>query len=185
MDIDFDDADGDIIQPGSLQAAAAATAAAGPSSSSTRTAALHRIRFVDYSPSPITSIALTPSTYNPAVHYPYLPSIDSPQGREILAVGRQNGDIEIYTWIGGMGGQKLHSASKGKKRTEQGNRQGWVLERVRLAFLDGRQMNRLTDFFLDDMRDRPTETGIAASFTRRAPPLHPSGHPLRLGQGPL
>ena len=102
-----------------------------------RTAALHRIRFVDFTPASVTALALTPRTYDPAAtHYPYLNSIDRPDGsgRELLAVGRQDGDVEIYTWIGGghhTAPAKGESKTKRKKaRREQGNRQGWVLERV-------------------------------------------------------
>ena len=116
------------------------TVAQGSSSSAKanlRTAALHRIRFVDFTPSSITALALTPRSYDPAAsHYPYLSSIDSADGsgRELLAVGRQDGDIEIYTWIGGGQHSAIsNSKSKYKRRAArkgQGNKQGWVLERV-------------------------------------------------------
>ena len=95
-----------------------------------RLASLHRIRFVDYNPSSITAVALTPPTYDPSLHYPYLPSLVAGVGREILAVGRQNGSIEIYTWIGGE--RRLGKAAKKARRKGDsgGNRQGWVLQRV-------------------------------------------------------
>lgn len=108
-----------------------------------RTATLHRIRFLDYMPSSILAIALTPQTYDPATHHPYLPSLHSGNGREILAVGRQNGEIEIYTWIGGEGfhaatttGEKQHRAKRRASLSTvvmgpSSNKQGWVLERVR------------------------------------------------------
>ena len=102
-----------------------------------RTATLHRIRFLDYIPSSILAIALTPSTYDPILHYPYLPSFHKDNGREILAVGRQNGEIEIYTWIGGEGRDRQRQHTRGSQKTallservQSGNRQGWVLERV-------------------------------------------------------
>jgi len=104
-----------------------------------RTATLHRIRFLDYMPSSILAIALTPQTYDPSVHHPYLPSLHSGNGREILAVGRQNGEIEIYTWIGGEGVPSSSSKNKNKQNKRRGsisapltggNKQGWVLERV-------------------------------------------------------
>jgi hypothetical protein len=103
-----------------------------------RTATLHRIRFLDYMPSSILAVALTPSSYDPITHYPYVPAINSPQGREILAVGRQNGEIEIYTWIGGEGNSLLNKQAR-KASNKRGytlstgsstNKQGWVLERV-------------------------------------------------------
>lgn len=100
------------------------------SSSTTRVAQLHRLRFVDYNPSNITSLALTPTTYDPSIHYPYVKPFNekSAAGREILAVGRQNGDIEIYVWIGGVGEPRRGGfAGKGKAKE---NQQGWVLERV-------------------------------------------------------
>lgn len=104
-----------------------------------RTATLHRIRFLDYMPSSILAIALTPQSYDPSIHHPYLPSLHSGNGREILAVGRQNGEIEIYTWIGGEGAPSNRSVNKNKERKRRAslstssvgtNKQGWVLERV-------------------------------------------------------
>lgn len=108
-----------------------------------RTATLHRIRFLDYMPSSILAIALTPQTYDPAVHHPYLPSLHSGNGREILAVGRQNGEIEIYTWIGGDSSSSIskNKIKQNKRRgsitapTTPSNKQGWVLERVRFEII--------------------------------------------------
>lgn len=107
-----------------------------------RTATLHRVRFLDYMPSSILAIALTPQSYDPATHHPYLPSLHTANGREILAVGRQNGEIEIYTWIGGEGtppSERQQNKEKGRRRRASlsapivsANKQGWVLERVRL-----------------------------------------------------
>lgn len=112
-----------------------------------RTATLHRVRFVDWSPSTITSLALTPLTWDPNSAFPYLTSLaasssNQSSGREILAIGRQNGNIEIHGWIGGegrLGQAMLPAASTNTKhshslkrhfRSRQPNRQGWVLIKV-------------------------------------------------------
>lgn len=135
-----------------------ASTSAGPArvQATSRTALLQRIRFVDYTPSAITALALTPSTYDPHTHYPYLKGNGSAgDKREILAVGRQNGQIEIHTWIGGGSAalsRKEKAAKKdGKKVSKEAhNKQGWVLERVSLAAgnLDG-ERTVLTVFSLE------------------------------------
>lgn len=98
-----------------------------------RLATVHRVRFIEFNPSSITAIALTPSTWDPCTsgHYPY-----ASQRRELLAVSRQDGQIEIYTWIGTSSppvNRESQSHTRKKKQRRQGNKQGWVLERVRLA----------------------------------------------------
>lgn len=55
--------------------------------------ALHRVRFVDWSPSAITALAFSPvppSSQNAA----YVTC----QTRSVLAVGRENGNIDLCTW---------------------------------------------------------------------------------------
>jgi hypothetical protein len=139
-----------------------------------RTATLHRIRFLDYMPSSILAIALTPQTYDPAVHHPYLPSLHSGNGREILAVGRQNG--EIYTWIGG---DSSSSISKNKAKQDKGrgsitapttpaNKQGWVLERVSFG-ITGQHADSV------DHADRYTDiwTSEYPSYSVSLLPRHP------------
>ena len=131
-----------------------------------RTATLHRIRFLDYMPSSILAIALTPQSYDPAVHHPYLSSLHTGTGREILAVGRQNGEIEIYTWIGGEGVPGKSSKNKQDKRRASistpltgTNKQGWVLERVSLQTLSFRHDAES----FDHADEVPTDTDIMLS----------------------
>ena len=82
-------------------------------------ATLHRVRFV-ITPllqyvSRIYSINLGPQWLFPHVV----------AKREVLAIGRGNGNIDILVWIGGEGIMGQPSAGV--------NRQGWVLQRVRMA----------------------------------------------------
>jgi len=51
---------------------------------------VHRCRFINWTPSPITSIAFPPA--------PIDPSKKLPNGFPVLAVGRANGNIELYEW---------------------------------------------------------------------------------------
>ncbi|KAI8457958.1 WD40-repeat-containing domain protein [Phakopsora pachyrhizi] len=62
-------------------------------------ALIHRCRFVDYTPASITALACTPSTWDPNRHFG-LPRPNSFPPRGVLAVGRGNGDIEIWVWSG-------------------------------------------------------------------------------------
>lgn len=91
---------------------------------SARSLHCHRVRFVDYTPASISSLALSPPTFNPAAAFPWCAS-----GREILAVGRGNGDIEILVWIGGgtASGNVEPSGGQGGKA---GNKQTWVTAHV-------------------------------------------------------
>ena len=57
----------------------------GPSSSS-NSVSLHRVRFVDWTPSSITALA-------------FLPTSGSKSLRSVLAVGHDNGNIDLCTWI--------------------------------------------------------------------------------------
>lgn len=82
---------------------------------------MHRVRFVDWNPSSITAIALTPSTYDPHTHYTYSPSLhhSGGSGREVLAVGRQNGNIEIYVWLGDQDQGSLQAATSSSRSRNQ------------------------------------------------------------------
>lgn len=58
--------------------------------------ALHRARFVDYDPSPITAIAFDPAA-----------------GGRTLVVGRQDGSVQVWEWVDSTDGQGTHSTSTG------------------------------------------------------------------------
>lgn len=98
----------DAQSPISLESAQSIT----KSSPKTR-ATLHRIRFVDYQPPAVTSLALTPHTWKANLVFSYAHS-----QRQVLAVGKANGNIEIHVWIGDVTG------------SQKSNKQGWVLDRV-------------------------------------------------------
>lgn len=90
------------------------------SSSNASQYTVHRCRFVDYTPPSITAIAVPPTP---------LPRVNSKSAQKApvsgqaklgpLAVGRGNGNIELYEWSG-IGGADTAS-------------QGWVLHKVRCA----------------------------------------------------
>ncbi|KAH9817953.1 quinon protein alcohol dehydrogenase-like superfamily [Melampsora americana] len=84
-------------------------------------AVVHRCRFVDYTPGSITALACTPSTWDPSPHFG-IPDVGE-KSRGVLAVGRGNGNIEIWVWLADSIGPKL-----GKKKS--GSSQGWVLYRT-------------------------------------------------------
>lgn len=83
-------------------------------------ARIHRVRFVDYRPSAICSLALTPSTWDASTAFSH-----STKGREVLAVGKGNGDIEIHVFVGIDG----EEASK-RPTTSRSQKQAWVIEKV-------------------------------------------------------
>ncbi|PWN52112.1 WD40 repeat-like protein [Violaceomyces palustris] len=85
------------------------------SSTSQPSLPLHRLRFVDWSPSTITALAISPSIDGSSSN---LSSSSSRRG--ILAIGRQNGDIELCTWL------ESKAASK-QEIGNQGNAKGWVV----------------------------------------------------------
>ncbi|PWN28478.1 hypothetical protein BDZ90DRAFT_278841 [Jaminaea rosea] len=60
----------------------------------TTSLAIHRLRFLPFAPSPPTSLAISPHPI-------------AATGRGLLAVGRQNGDIDLCVWVkGGKGTDK-------------------------------------------------------------------------------
>ncbi|KAG9056209.1 U3 small nucleolar RNA-associated protein [Serendipita sp. 407] len=73
-----------------------------------QTVKVHRCRFVDWLPSPITALAFPPSLLPPQKF-----SDDTPP---VLAVGRANGNIEIRKWAGSCPPNNTH--------------QGWVVKQV-------------------------------------------------------
>lgn len=98
-----------------------------------RVASVHRVRFVDFNPSSLTALGLTPPTWRSNdIQSQYEDS------RGMLAAGRQDGSIEIYKWIGHgqlpsttvKADRDGKSNKKKKRRTFMGNKQGWILERV-------------------------------------------------------
>jgi len=77
----------------------------------------HRLRFVDFTPASITSLALTPASFSSSTAFPW-----SSPSREIVAVGRGNGDIEILAWIGG--------GTASSQNAKFGNKQSWVTAQI-------------------------------------------------------
>ena len=55
---------------------------------------VHRVRFVDWSPSAITALALSPVAWTES----------AAAGRSVLAIGRDNGNIDLCTWCEGQSG---------------------------------------------------------------------------------
>lgn len=78
--------------------------AAIPAFSSNPTVPLHRVRFFDYTPSPITALAFSPTPL-PA------PTDSAAKGKAkaltniesnelgVLVVARENGEVEIWEWV--------------------------------------------------------------------------------------
>ena len=91
--------------------------AMSPSSSSGGSIPLHHCKFVDYTPSSVTAIAFPPiplPTRRRATTSSSSTSSTKEPEMGIMAVGKGNGDVEIFRWV---------------ERSEGG--QGWVLYRVR------------------------------------------------------
>ncbi|GAA93375.1 uncharacterized protein L969DRAFT_105473 [Mixia osmundae IAM 14324] len=102
--------------------------------------ALHRLQFVDPQFSSITCLALTPSTFRPSTckHLSFSrPDLSQgAQERELIAVGRAESGIELWTWLDGDGARPLVTArpaapssdrkGKAKQSSLDGNRQGYV-----------------------------------------------------------
>lgn len=82
---------------------------------------VHRCRFVDYTPGSITALACTPTTWNSSLHFGF-PEPGS-ENRGVIAVGRGNGDVEIWAWL--SDGPNIKQAHK-----RIGNHQSWVLFRT-------------------------------------------------------
>ena len=84
---------------------------------------LHRARFLDYTPSPITAISFAPLPLPPpevigkGKGKEVRPSADVPEEFGVLVVGRDNGSIEVWEW----------------SRDDEGGVGNWVLEKVRRA----------------------------------------------------
>ncbi|MBW0476531.1 hypothetical protein O181_016246 [Austropuccinia psidii MF-1] len=89
---------------------------------------VHRCRFVDHNPGTITAIATSPSTWNPSLHFDLLPqdSNKSTLHRGVLAVGRGNGDIQIWVWLNGDPSSNFAQTSKKLKSHSQ----AWSLYRT-------------------------------------------------------
>jgi U3 small nucleolar RNA-associated protein 4 len=83
------------------------------------TSSLHRIRFIDQTPSPITTISFAPIPLPPPSQ-----SIGKGKGKAdqengkdelgVLVVGRENGELEIWNW----------------GREDEGGSGNWVLQKV-------------------------------------------------------
>ncbi len=74
--------------------------------------AVHRVRFVNWSPSTVTALAVSPSFAGTA--------------RGLLAIGRQNGNIELCTWVGPRAAQK----SEFDDRSFQSDAAGWAVHTI-------------------------------------------------------
>ncbi|KAA1080545.1 U3 small nucleolar RNA-associated protein [Puccinia graminis f. sp. tritici] len=62
---------------------------------------LHRCRFTDFTPATITAIACSPPTWDSAYHFASSSNQQHPANphRGLLAVGRGNGDIQLWIWL--------------------------------------------------------------------------------------
>ncbi len=74
--------------------------------------AIHRVRFVNWSPSTVTALAVSPAFSGAA--------------RGLLAIGRHNGNIELCTWVGPRAAQK----SEFDDRSFQSDAAGWAVHTV-------------------------------------------------------
>ena len=74
--------------------------------------AIHRVRFVNWAPSTVTALAVSPTFAGTT--------------RGLLAVGRQNGNIELCTWIGPRAAQK----SEFDDRAFQSDAAGWAVHTI-------------------------------------------------------
>lgn len=93
-----------------------------PTTPAAMTTALHRVRFADYHPSPITALAFTPIPFpNPDPEA----AVDVIEGQMgALFCARQNGEVQVWEWAEGEKegdeGEAIGSEGKGS----------WVLRRV-------------------------------------------------------
>lgn len=98
--------------------------------------AIHRVRFVNWSPSTVTAIAVSPTF--------------SGSARGLLAIGRQNGNIELCTWIGSRAAQK----SDLDDRCFQSDAAGWAVHTV----LPGQTNSKIEQLcFVNPPHQDPTE----------------------------
>ncbi|PWZ02788.1 WD40 repeat-like protein [Testicularia cyperi] len=78
-------------------------------SGSNQSLPVHRLRFVDWSPSTVTALSVSPTT--------------SGATRGILAIGRQNGNIDLCTWVGPRPAQTFEFSD----RSFRSDAAGWVV----------------------------------------------------------
>ncbi|PLW15946.1 hypothetical protein PCANC_16478 [Puccinia coronata f. sp. avenae] len=100
---------------------------------------LHRCRFTDFTPATITALACSPPTWD-AAHHLISPSVLQPDHptnshRGLLAVGRGNGDIELWIWLDDhhQASQKLAPTShyqRKKINPSSSSHQAWTLYRT-------------------------------------------------------
>ena len=99
----------------------------------------HRIRFIDYKPSYIMSLALTPRSFRVDSMYEFASS-----DREMLAVGKSDGSVHIYVYIGGGDNVSSNSARKlRKKLLKTGNKQTWILFTILPGIINAGAAGRL------------------------------------------
>ncbi|PWN45940.1 hypothetical protein IE81DRAFT_319786 [Ceraceosorus guamensis] len=114
MSLDVDMADGKAETASSPSAARGQQQQRGPvASSSSNTLAVHRTRFLDWSPSSITALAFSPSLPHHSLHV-----------RPVLAIGRDNGNIDICTWVSENSGGDGDAAA----RDSSGNAKSWIVD---------------------------------------------------------
>lgn len=106
---------------------------------------LHRVRFVDWSPSAITALAFSPV---PVAGSGMAPSLGAT--RSVLAVGRDNGNIDLCTWC-----EDTRAGSKSMAR-------GWMPEMVRV--------NLLTQTLLGDVQYKIESLAFTVSHTHQGAP---------------
>lgn len=94
---------------------------AGPSKSQP-TVPLHRIRFVDWAPSSVSALAFLPLTKQV--------QSSSSTARSILAIGRENGNIDLCVWVedDGIDGSILEENLLNSSYTSSSVAKGWVVD---------------------------------------------------------
>ncbi|KAN0066210.1 U3 small nucleolar RNA-associated protein [Thecaphora frezii] len=97
-------------------------AASGDAAQASASLSLHRLRYLDWSPSTITSLAVSP--VHAASDSATTSSASSSRG--ILAVGRQNGDIELCVWLENRAAQRAEVV----ERSFQTYAKGWMVHTV-------------------------------------------------------
>lgn len=89
---------------------------------------VHRLRFPDWTPSSITSLAFPPTHSINPTH----PSVQSnnTNTRSILAIGRENGNVELYVWVGPNREDSHIATGSTSTSSDTQNHKGWVVHTV-------------------------------------------------------
>ena len=97
-----------------------------PATKTAITTALHRVRFADYHPSPITALAFTPIPFPNPDPAAAVDVIEEQMGALVCA--RQNGEVQVWEWAEGE-----RVEGQGEEEEVQVGSEGkgsWVLRRV-------------------------------------------------------